>query len=238
MLELSGCKPQKFNNFFIYKYQMNMLNRLFIKFSMYWRANTFERAYLLANVRSRLVGRLFYRRWFKYFGDRSFIKSPAQLIGTQNISIGSDVRIENGVILYAVRKYAGKNCAGSIEIGDHVYINRNFNSSAAAPILIGSHVTIATNVFICNYDHGYDYVDMPINAQPLKVHGEISIGSGSWLGANVCVLGNVSIGRHVVIGANSVVITDIPDYSVAVGVPARVVKRFDFDSGIWRNIKI
>ena len=62
----------------------------------------------------------------------------------------------------------------------------------------------------------------------------VIIGEGSWLGENVCVCG-ASVGKHCVIGANSVVTRDIPDYCIAVGSPARVVKRYNFDKNTWEN---
>jgi acetyltransferase-like isoleucine patch superfamily enzyme len=61
------------------------------------------------------------------------------------------------------------------------------------------------------------------------------IGEGSWLGENVCVIG-ASIGKHCVIGANSVVTKDIPDYSVAVGIPAKVIKKYNFNKCEWEKI--
>jgi len=200
-------------------------------------ADAFERQYLLGNLRARLVGRWSHRRRFGHFGSRAILKPPAQVVGAHTIRIGEAARIEPGAILYSVQHYAGKDCAGSIDIGKGVYANRNLNVSAGAPIVIGDRVTIATNVFISNYDHGYADPDVAINDQPLVVHGEIHIGEDSWLGANVCVLGSVRIGRHVVIGANSVVTSDIPSYSVAVGSPARVVRQYDFQDKTWRRAK-
>ena len=62
------------------------------------------------------------------------------------------------------------------------------------------------------------------------------IGEGSWIGTNAVIIGNVRIGKHSVIGANAVVTKDIPDYSVAVGIPARVVRQFDFLTGEWKKV--
>jgi acetyltransferase-like isoleucine patch superfamily enzyme len=61
---------------------------------------------------------------------------------------------------------------------------------------------------------------------------EVIIGSGSWIGENVCIIG-ASVGRNSVIGCNSVVTKDIDDYCIAVGSPARVIKRFDFNTRQW-----
>ena len=73
---------------------------------------------------------------------------------------------------------------------------------------------------------------MPIMNQPVKVLRKVRIGEGSWLGENVSVCG-ASIGKHCVIGANSVVTKDIPDYCVAVGSPAKVVKKYDSEKKQW-----
>lgn len=65
----------------------------------------------------------------------------------------------------------------------------------------------------------------------------LSIGDGTWIGTNVVIVGNVHIGKNCVIGANSVVSTNIPDYSVAVGSPAKVVKRYNFENKQWEKVK-
>lgn len=61
----------------------------------------------------------------------------------------------------------------------------------------------------------------------------LSVGDDTWIGTNVVIAGNIHVGKHCVIGANSVVTKDIPDYSVAAGIPAKVIKRYDFDKGEW-----
>ena len=63
----------------------------------------------------------------------------------------------------------------------------------------------------------------------------VHIGDGSWLGTHVVIAGNITIGKHCVIGANSVVKHDIPDYCVAAGIPARIIKRYDFGTKSWRK---
>ena len=73
---------------------------------------------------------------------------------------------------------------------------------------------------------------MPVKYQPIKQLNEVYIGDGCWIGENVCIIG-ASIGKNSVIGANAVVMKDIPDYCVAVGAPARVIKKYDFDLQEW-----
>jgi acetyltransferase-like isoleucine patch superfamily enzyme len=85
-------------------------------------------------------------------------------------------------------------------------------------------------VYITDQNHGYERIDIPISmqTQPEKM---VSIGDGSWIGAGSVILPGSEIGKHVAIGANSVVNGVIPDFSVAVGSPARVVKRYSQESG-------
>ena len=95
------------------------------------------------------------------------------------------------------------------------------------------------HVFIADYNHEYRDVDKPVWEQGefAQENSHIIIGEGSWLGTNVVVVGKVRIGKHCVIGANSVVTKDIPDYSVAAGIPAKVIKRYDFEKEEWVRVK-
>ena len=67
-------------------------------------------------------------------------------------------------------------------------------------------------------------------------HNELIIGEGSWIGINVVIIGDVHVGKNCVIGANSIVINDIPDYSVAVGNPAKIIKKYDFEAKTWKKV--
>ncbi len=130
----------------------------------------------------------------------------------------------------------------TIRIGEGSRIQQYSRIAASNKIDIGSYVITGPNVFIADYNHEYRDINTPI-----KLQGNCSkdkdgnpnsviIGDGSWIGTNSVVVGNVKIGKHVVIGANSVVNKDIPDYCVAVGMPAKVVKRYDFDKKEWVKV--
>ena len=73
-----------------------------------------------------------------------------------------------------------------------------------------------------------------IDPKTTYIEQEVQIGEGSWLGENVCVMG-VSIGKHCVVGANSVVTKDFPDYCVIVGAPAKIIKRYCFEQQKWKK---
>jgi acetyltransferase-like isoleucine patch superfamily enzyme len=90
----------------------------------------------------------------------------------------------------------------------------------------------ANNVYISDNLHSYEDISVPVIKQPVRFKKAVLIGSGSWIGENVSIIG-ASVGRNCVIGANSVVTRDIPDYSVAVGAPAVVIRQFDQRAGAW-----
>lgn len=85
---------------------------------------------------------------------------------------------------------------------------------------------LSPNVYITDCDHEYRDIEVPVIDQGIVQKGQIvSIGDGSYIGINAVIVGNVKIGKHCVIGANSVITKDVPDYCVAVGSPAKVIKR-------------
>jgi acetyltransferase-like isoleucine patch superfamily enzyme len=120
---------------------------------------------------------------------------------------------------------------GGVFIGSDTHIQPRCQFSAyKGSIRIGHGVQIAPYCSFYPYDHGIA-PDNLISKQPIRSTGDIVIGDDAWLGVGVCVLDGGRIGKGAVIGAGSVVTSDIPDYAIAVGVPARVVKsRRDADS--------
>ena len=107
-----------------------------------------------------------------------------------------------------------------LKIGKGVFINSNLLAMALGGITIGDHARIAANVQLLSNNHDPYDLDV-LTCKPVE------IGAYAWLGAGVTVLPGVRIGRHAVVGAASVVTKDVPDYAVAVGNPARVIKMLD-----------
>ena len=169
---------------------------------------------------------------FKTFGRKSQIISPLSLDGKENISIGNNVFVGYKTWLAALPLTGEKSCL--LELQDGVTIGHFNHIYATKKIVLEKDVLTADKVYISDNLHGYSDIHVPIKNQSIIQHGEVVIGEGSWLGENVCVLG-ARIGKHCVIGANSVVTKDIPDYSVAVGAPAKVIKRYDFATQTWRR---
>lgn len=113
-----------------------------------------------------------------------------------------------------------------ISVGDRCLFGKGSGIVGHLRIVIGDDVWTGHHVYITDQNHGYDDLSVPISMQVMPER-PVSIGDGSWLGHGTVVLPGATIGRHVVIGANSVVTGHIPDYSVAAGVPARVIKTID-----------
>lgn len=171
---------------------------------------------------------------FKSFGNKSYILNPLKIDGIQNISVGDNVHIAYKTWLAAMP--LASNEKSELIIGNGTSIG-NFNHIyATRSIVIGENVLTADKVYISDNLHSYEDISMPIIKQPVKQIGKVVIGDGTWLGENVCVMG-VKIGKNCVIGANSVVTRDIPDYCVAVGSPAKVIKKYNFDNNAWEKIE-
>jgi serine acetyltransferase len=173
---------------------------------------------------------------FHSFGQRSLIMwKPTTIFNEQYISIGQDTLIGEGVALSA-GMVPGQECISSpvVTIGDRCLIGRGSGIVGHFSIIIGNDVWTGHHVYITDQNHGYEDITRPISQQT-QPERAVVIGDGSWLGYGAVVLPGVTIGKHCVIGANSVVTSNIPDFSVAVGVPARVIRRYEATAG-WVNV--
>lgn len=131
---------------------------------------------------------------------------------------------------------------GIIEIGEATEISMYSRVASMGYVKIGKHVLTGPHVFIADYNHEYHDPTKPVmyqgNSFVPKENGEpnLIIDDGTWIGTNVVIVGNVRVGKQCVIGANSVVTKDIPDYSVAAGIPCRVIKQYDFEKKEWVRV--
>lgn len=130
------------------------------------------------------------------------------------------------------------NFVNCLSFGYNVQINDYVHIAAGEKVVIGDNVLIASRVFISDLNHGSysgDGHDNPLsipNDRPLSTK-PVVINDNVWIGEGVCVLPGVTIGKGSIIGAMSVVTKSIPDFCIAVGNPAKVVKTFDFELNKW-----
>lgn len=127
-----------------------------------------------------------------------------------------DVNLDQGIHIQAL--------GGTIEIGPHTYLGPYVCMAGPGNIRIGKDCLIASGSSLYANNHVFDDLTRPINQQPVTTYG-ITIEDDCWLGSGVRVLDGVTIGKGSVIGAGAVVTKDIPPYSVAVGVPAKVISK-------------
>lgn len=130
-----------------------------------------------------------------------------------------------------------------LKIGDDVQVNDYVHIAAISDVRIGNHVLIASRVFISDHNHGHFDDENPLNApsvppalRPLS-YKSVHIENNVWIGESVCIMPGVIIGAGSVIGAGAVVTKNIPAGCVAVGNPARVIRRFDQDSCRWESVR-
>ena len=168
---------------------------------------------------------------FKKFGFKSTIISPLQLDGKKNISIGRRVTVYYKSWLAAMSLTGDK---AELVIEDETVIGHFAHIYATKSIHIGKSVLIADKVYISDNLHGYEDPETPIMCQNIIQKNPVVIGDDSWIGENVCIIG-ACVGKHCVIGANAVVTKDIPDYCVAVGNPAKVIKKYNFETKKWER---
>lgn len=172
---------------------------------------------------------------FKHFHYSATVKHSL-LITPRYISIGKNVYIEKNCRIEGVSSYNGIVFRPAIILEEDVSIQQNLHLTCAGQIVIRKNTAIAANVSITDIHHPYEDVNIPIEQQNIIVKPVI-IGQDSKIYNNAVILPGVHIGKHCTIGANSVVTHDIPDYSVAVGSPARVIKQYDFKVRKWVKVE-
>jgi acetyltransferase-like isoleucine patch superfamily enzyme len=117
-----------------------------------------------------------------------------------------------------------------VRIGAGTFLNKGVMVAAERLVEIGDHCMLANGCFVTDSSHRYDDPQRPVPWQGFTTKGPTRIGDNCWLGANVVVTSGVSIGERCVIGANSVVTKDVEPFSVAAGVPAKVLKQIEYDA--------
>lgn len=169
-----------------------------------------------------------------HLSQRTLYWHGVESCGGAKISLSCNVQVMPNVMICSN--------GGEIRIDDGAEIGMYSRIASVCSVYIGKNVITGPHVFIADYNHEYSNPDIPIKFQGNNVSAEKSgesvvyIGDGTWLGTNVVIAGARHIGHNCVIGANSVVTSDIPDCCVAVGIPAKVIKKYDFKKKSWIKI--
>lgn len=183
----------------------------------------------------RKIRKLFLLCKYKFilgeFGIHSDITKPLRIMGGAGIFVGDHVIIRPFAYI-ASMPLTGHDSKLVIQDGsvighfNHIYCTKS--------VIIEKDVLTADKVLIADQTHSYQNVGIPVNKQPIIQLNEVVIGEGSWIGENACIMG-CKIGKHCIVGANSIVNRDIPDYCVVAGAPAKIIKRYNLSKDIWER---
>lgn len=153
-------------------------------------------------------------------GRKQWVRNP------RAVAIGSRVTICDGFVFADLGPLGGEH--PKIRIGDGTTILFRFQCNAAESVTIGDNVLIASNVLITDSDHVID-PGVPVTRNSRLLTRPVLVEHDCWVGQNAVIVKGVTVGHHSIIGANSVVTRDIPPFSVAVGNPARVIRKMGMD---------
>lgn len=164
----------------------------------------------------------------------------AKVVGIDSVKILGMVTSGRFFWLEAVEKYGKQRFNPQIVFKGIFHASDSCHIGATHYVEIGNNVLFGSKVYISDHGHG-TYSGLCVHSSPeeppterkLDSDKEVIIGDNVWVGDNVTILPNVHIGNGCVIGSNSVVTKDIPDNCIAVGIPARVIKKYDFEKKKW-----
>jgi len=154
-----------------------------------------------------------------------------------NIGYGTEFQKHSRINLYPERIGKHTGCETKLTIGNNCFFGNRVTFLVGASINVGDWVLVADDVSFFSENHGINpESNTPYMNQQL-ISAPVSIGNNCWIGDKATIMPGVSIGKGCIIGAMSVVTRDIPDYSIAVGCPAKVIKQYDFENHKWVRVK-
>jgi acetyltransferase-like isoleucine patch superfamily enzyme len=162
---------------------------------------------------------------------------PRALIGRRFIDIGNNTNILEHGLIHAIARHGEQTFAPSIRIGNDVYIGRYVFITSINSICIGDGCVLSEHVYITDSAHGYEPDGGPIMRQPLSSKGSVILEENTFVGYRAVISPGVVLGRHCIVGAQSVVTRSFPAYSMIAGAPAKLIKRFVRERGEWADVE-
>ncbi len=187
------------------------------------------------------------RKKIKFYKDRFLLQmqalkkkcllgTPKMICNSKYIEFLNNVRIKDNYRIECYDNFAGNKLNPWLRIGNNVIIGYNFSCLVADLVEIDDDTILASDVLITSENHGMQVeCDIPYYKQPLTTKS-VKIGKGVWVGEKVVILPGVTIGDKSIIAAGSIVSKDVPSYSIAGGVPAKVLKVYDFNMHCWKRV--
>jgi len=188
----------------------------------------------MAEILTKIKTILWYKQLFGKIGKRCAVFKPIRLIDPHNVNIGDEVRIYKDSRIETIERWGDTKFNPVILIGNRTTFEQRLHLICASRVEIGDDVVISADVMITDNNHDYREVNRNIMHQTLEVK-EIVIGNYCLIGMGARIMAGTRLGNNCVVGTNSVVIGEFPDYSVIVGSPAKIIKRYDFEICKWRK---
>ena len=170
-----------------------------------------------------------YSLFMKKAGFPSYMGKPLSIIGLKKLSIGKRVRIYPNLRL----EIHGQK--SEVIIDDNVAIAQNVHITTGSILKIGKGTTILANTFITDIDHDYQQINVPILEQK-NIIRKTSIGENCFIGIGAAIQAGTILGKQCIVGTNSVVRGEFPDYCVIAGNPAKIIKQYNFGTKKWEKI--
>jgi len=177
-------------------------------------------------ARPRLWVKLFLNPLKHHKGKGALVRRRTRMdvLPFNHFSIGENSTIEDFATV--------NNGVGAVTIGDRTRIG--LGCVLIGPVSVGNDVMFAQNIVVSGLNHGYQEIETPPSLQPVETK-PITIKDDVWIGANAVITAGVSIGKHAVIAAGSIVTKDVPDFSIAAGNPARILKKYNSETKTWER---
>lgn len=177
---------------------------------------------------------IFYRKIFGSIGKNSIIIKPFLIYNKKHIFLGKNVLIRNFARIEPIKNWGDQVFDPRIIIGDNVSIEQGLHLTCINKVIIEEGCNLTSYCVITDIDHEYHDINKRILDQPL-IPNETRIGKNSFIGAGAVIMPGVTIGEHGIIGANAVVARNIPSFCVAAGIPAQIIKRYNFERNRWEK---
>ena len=175
------------------------------------------------------------RFWVRWFvnpfihkkGSKSRVSGKARMdvLPFNKFTMGAGAVIEDYALI--------NNGMGDVSIGDDSFVG--LYTVVIGPVEIGKKVIIAQHVAISGLNHGFEDVNVAIKDQKCTT-GKIVIEDESWIGANAVVTSGVTVGKHSIVAAGSIVTKDVPPFSIVAGNPARIIKQYNSTTRLWEKV--
>jgi acetyltransferase-like isoleucine patch superfamily enzyme len=177
---------------------------------------------------------IFNKKTFGSIGKNSVIIKPFLIYNKKHIFLGKNVMIRDFARIEPIKNWGDQVFDPHIIIGDNVSIEQGLHLTCINKVIIEEGCNLTSYCVITDIDHEYRDINKRILDQPL-IQNETRIEKDSFIGSGAVIMPGVTIGEHGIIGANAVVTRNIPPFCVVAGVPAQIIKRYNFEKNRWEK---